>query len=80
MQPFDNLGGKSDYIAAMEDTSMDQHPPSRTDLHNYISDSNICDNVDNTNVLNDITNKTKDWALVQTGALVINQGFDVGLG
>ena len=26
------------------------------------------------------TNKTKDWALVQTAALAINQGFNVGLG
>ena len=25
-------------------------------------------------------NKTKDWALVQTAALAINQGFNVGLG
>ena len=28
----------------------------------------------------DIHNKTKDWALVQTAALAINQGFNVGLG
>ena len=27
-----------------------------------------------------ISNKTKDWALVQTAALAINQGFNVRLG
>ena len=42
----------------MEDSLLDQHPPGRTDLQNYISDSNICDNVDNTNVPNDITKNT----------------------
>ena len=39
----------------MEDSLLDQNPPGRTDLHNYISDNKICDNVDNTDVLNDIT-------------------------
>ena len=27
-----------------------------------------------------VINKTKDWALVQTAALAINQGFNVRLG
>ena len=42
----------------MEDTLLDQHPPGRTDFHNYISANDICDNVDNTNVPNDITENT----------------------
>ena len=38
----------------MEDKSVDQHPSGRTDLYNYISASNICDNVSNTNVPDNI--------------------------
>ena len=33
---------------------MDQHPSGRADLYDYISANNICNNVDNTNVSNDI--------------------------
>ena len=33
---------------------MDQHPSGRADLYDYISANNICNNVDNTNVPNDI--------------------------
>ena len=64
-KPFDNLGGESDYIAAMEDTSVDQHPPGRADLYNYISANDICDSVDNTNVPNDITKNTDIIASIE---------------
>ena len=49
----------------MEDTSVDQHSSGRTDLHNYISVNNIRDNVDNTNVSNDIIENTDIIASIE---------------
>ena len=45
---------------------MDQHHSGRTDLHNYISVNNIRDNVDNTNVSNDIIENTDIIASIET--------------
>ena len=46
---------------------MDQHPSGRADLYNYISANDICDNVDNTNVPNDITKNTDIIASIEPG-------------
>ena len=54
----------------MEDASLDQHFQGRTDLHNYISDSNICNNVDNTDVLNPILGGLLNYVTGQGRAIM----------
>ena len=68
---------------------MDQHPSGRADLYDYISANNICNNVDNTNVPNDIIENNDVIASIEPhlkfwpnnedpwGELKYSQGFEL---